>query len=131
MPKIDLTVTISVIVALCAIVSPIATAIINNRYQLKLRKMDIYQKTLENTMLYKRSIFENYLKYAGRCIFHSDVNALKDYGEYYLLALLYAPIELHTEMKEINVLMLEKHWSKASPLFEVLTPKIYDVIQKL
>lgn len=106
MPKIDLTVTISVIVALCAIVSPIATAIINNRYQLKLRKMDIYQKTLENTMLYKRSIFENYLKYAGRCIFHSDVNALKDYGEYYLLALLYAPIELHTEMKEINVLML-------------------------
>ena len=131
MPKIDLTVTISVIVALCAIVSPIATAIINNRYQLKLRKMDIYQKTLENTMLYKRSIFENYLKYAGRCIFHSDVNALKDYGEYYLLALLYAPIELHTEMKKINVLMLEKHWSEASPLFEVLTPKIYDVIQKL
>ncbi len=98
MPKIDLTITISVIVALCAIVSPIATAIINNRYQLSLKKIDMEQKHLESTILYRKSIFENYLKYAGRCISHADPNALKDYGEYYLLALLYAPSELHSEM---------------------------------
>lgn len=131
MPKIDLTITISVIVALCAIVSPIATAIINNRYQLRLKKMEMKQKQLESTVLYIKSIFENYLKYGGRCISHADPNALKDYGEYYLLALLYAPAELHSEMKCINSLMAEYKWSQAAPLFETLTPKIYSILQKL
>ncbi|MCH1972581.1 hypothetical protein MCI89_09540 [Muricomes sp. OA1] len=131
MPKIDLTITISVIVALCAIVSPIATAIINNRYQLSLKKIDMEQKHLESTILYRKSIFENYLKYAGRCISHADPNALKDYGEYYLLALLYAPSELHSEMKCINALMLEYKWSQATPLFEILTPKINGLLQIL
>ena len=36
----NLSVTISVIVAICAIISPILTAIINNHYQYKLRKLD-------------------------------------------------------------------------------------------
>ena len=44
MPKIELTITISVILALAAIISPIFTAIINNRYQLKLKKLELKQK---------------------------------------------------------------------------------------
>ncbi len=61
MPQIDMTITISVIVALAAIVSPILTAIINNRYQLKLKKLELKQKEYEQTVLYKRKIFENSL----------------------------------------------------------------------
>lgn len=39
--ELNLTVTISVIIALVALVSPIAVAIINNRYQARLRKMEL------------------------------------------------------------------------------------------
>ena len=45
MPKIDLTITISVIVALCAIISPIFTTLLNNRYLFKLEESK--QKTKE------------------------------------------------------------------------------------
>lgn len=52
--NIDLTVTISVIIALCAIISPILVAFINNHYNLKLKKIEI-----ANT--YKIKAFENYI----------------------------------------------------------------------
>lgn len=40
--KIDLTVTISVILGISAIISPIIVSIINNHYQLKLKKYENY-----------------------------------------------------------------------------------------
>ena len=80
MPKFDLTISISVILTICAIISPIATTIINNRYQIKIKKIELQQEHFKNTVLYKRSIYENYLKYAGRCISSPDPDSLKKYG---------------------------------------------------
>ena len=41
MPNIDLTVTVSVIIALCAIISPILTAIINNCHHTKIKNLKL------------------------------------------------------------------------------------------
>lgn len=131
MPKIDLTISISVIVALCAIISPILTSIINNRYQLKMKKMELEQENIKNTILYKRNIFENYLKYSGERISYADASAQKNYGEYYFLALTYAPSELIPEMEKINHFMECHDYSNASSLLEDLTPKICDMLQQL
>lgn len=131
MPHIDITITISVIVALCAIISPIATALINNHHQLRIKKMDLEQKDIEKTILYKRTVFENYLKYAGRCIAYANDSAQKDYGEYYFLALLYAPHELRSDMIQAHEAMNDCDWTSATLSFEKLTPKIHDLLQKL
>ena len=58
---IDLTITITGLLALCAIVSPIITAVINNCHDTKLKKMEFKQKERENTILYQRKVFENFL----------------------------------------------------------------------
>lgn len=117
-PKIDLTITISVIVALAAIVSPIFTTIINNRHQSKLKRMELNQKQFESTILYKRTIFENYLKYTGRCVKYSDPESLKEYGEYYFLALTYAPDNIGSLMIKINSAISHAHFDQATELFE-------------
>ena len=57
----DLTITISVILALSAILSPILVSIINNRHQLKLKK-------IENYDIAKRNALENFTKMAGEYI---------------------------------------------------------------
>ena len=57
----DLTITISVILALSAILSPIFVAIINNKYQLKLKK-------IENNEIAKRNAFEYFTKMSGEFI---------------------------------------------------------------
>lgn len=131
MPDIDITITISVIVTLCAIISPIATTIINNYYQMRLKNLDLEQNNIENTILYKRTVFENYLKYAGRCIAYANDSARKDYGEYYFLALLYAPHELRSDMIQAHKAMDDNNWTSATLSFEKLTPKIHDLLQKM
>lgn len=129
MPKVDLTISISVILALCAIVSPIFTAIINNMHQTKIKKMELKQQEYRDTIIHQRDFFENYLKHAGRCIYYADSDALKDYGEHYFSALMYAPDDLKSDMIEANRLMLKDDWDNASILIEKLSTKIHDIQQ--
>lgn len=129
--KIDLTITVTAILGIAAIISPIATAIINNRYQLKIKKIELEQKQLENTTYYIRSIFENYLKYTGKCISYPDAQSQKDYGEYYFLALSYAPESLIQSMIDINSAINDSSPEKATHLLEQLRPQINELLQTM
>ena len=77
--KLDLTVTITAILGIAAIISPIATALINNHHQLKLKKLEYQHQEKESTFFYKRGIYEDYLKYAGKCITLPDHDSLQEY----------------------------------------------------
>lgn len=127
---IDLTVTISVIIALCAIVSPIFTTIINNRHQFKLKRMELKQKNYEQTVLHEIKIYEDYLKYAGRYIYHADHITIKEYGECYYLALMIAPQDLRSDMIEADNMISRYDWSAASKQFEKITSKIHEILQR-
>ena len=129
MPKIDLTITISVIVALCAIISPVLTAIINNRYLAKSEESKPKQKSYENTTLHKREVFENYMMYAGQCIYYSDPDALKNYGKYYFPALMLVPVYLRPDMIEANQLMQRGQFDEAVKLFEKISLQLNTIIQ--
>lgn len=89
------------------------------------------QKNLENTTYYVRSIFENYLRHAGRCINNADRDARKDYGEYYFLALTYAPDNVSSAMIEINDAISACDYQIATSLLEKLKPEISKLLQKL
>lgn len=130
MPEFDLTISISVIVALCAIISPILTSIINNRYQIKLKRMELSKQEYRDAVLYQRNVYEKYLKHAGRCIYYADADAQKDYGEYYYSALMYAPPDIQSDMVAANKLMMENRYDEASVLIEGLTAKIHAIQQK-
>lgn len=129
--KFDLTVTITGILAISAIISPIATAIINNHYQLKLKKLELEQDHLNNTTYYIRSIFENYLRYAGKCIYFSNQENETGYNEYYFLALVYAPAQIAESLISINALIYDNHSSEASARLEELRPQINELLQHL
>lgn len=58
---IDLTITISVILALAAIISPVIVALINNRYQVKLKQFDSYEMS-------KKQALENFSQKTGEHI---------------------------------------------------------------
>ncbi len=130
MPNIDLTISISVIVALCAIISPILTTIINNRYQTKIKRIELSQQEYRDSAMHYRNVYENYLKHTGPCIYHADQEALKGYGEYYYSALMYAPHDIQTDMIEANRLMMEDKYDEASPIIEIIATKIHTIQQK-
>lgn len=70
------------------------------------------------------SIFENYFRYAGRCVYNSDLEALKDYGEYCFLALTYAPESFSSSFIEIDNAIRQRDFDAAIPLLEQLNLEI-------
>ena len=59
--KIELTFTITAIIALCSTISPILTAIINNRYLRKMKELELKHEAYKEALFYKREIYEEYL----------------------------------------------------------------------
>lgn len=129
--RFDLTITVTAILGISAIISPIATAIINNLFQLKTKKLEMKQMHLENTTYHIRSIFENYLRHAGRCTNNADNDARKDYGEYYFLALAYAPDNISSTMIDINDAISTCNYQIATSLLEKLKPEISKLLRNL
>ncbi len=127
--KIDLTVTISIIIGICAIVSPIITTLLNNRHQMKIKRMELEQEHYHNVFLHNRSIYENYLKYAGQTVILPDDKPVFNYGESYLLALACSPDHLQQKMIHANEKIVAHDWSDALKLFEDLVPDIADIIR--
>lgn len=131
MPSLDLTFSITAIIALSAFFSPILTTLINNHYQLKIKHIEMDQLKLEKTTFYKRGIFENYLKLAGRCIQQPDIESMKLYGETYFLAYTYAPSHIRQQMAIVDRFIAEPNIQKSVESLEQLSPLIEEYLQKL
>ena len=124
-----ITIAISFTLAVCSFISSVLTVVLNNRYLLKVKRMELQQKEMENTTLYVRNILENYLKYAGQSIALPDSSTEKEYGTYYFLALTYLPLELHPELTELNAAIMEHDQKKATKLLEDLVPSITELLK--
>lgn len=131
MPDIDLTITISVILALAAVVSPIFTTIINNRYQLKLKKLEMIQTADKESSYYKRGVLEEYLKAAGACTTVAVDSDFVEFGKVYPLALLYFPESLQNEVVALNKLILTYNREEARRALDQLAPKIRAILQTM
>lgn len=131
MPKIDLTITISVVIAVCAIISPIITTLLNNHHLYRMKKLDLKQEAEKSSYFYKRGIYEEYLKCAGRCVANASNEAMQEYGKIYLLALVYFPEELRKELIAINNHIGSFSWKSARSALDELAPKICTILQNM
>lgn len=131
--KYDLSITISAIIAVAAIISPILTAVINNLHQRTMKKLELEEKHYDKTVSYQKEIFENYLSKTGNYIGSrfTNVKALMEYDDAYLVALLYAPNDLQVLMKNANDAIRSEIVPQALSAFEELIPKIQEHIQNL
>ena len=131
MPKLELSFIITATVALMSFISPILTTLINNRHQLKIKKLELKQKQYEDTVIYKRNIFENYVSALSKLSAYATGDSIKEYGNYYSLAYMYLSENLQSEMSKINGLVLDHKWEMIFPLLEDLIPKIYKVLHTM
>lgn len=128
-----ISILITATVAISSTFSPIITTLINNKHQLKIKKLELEQKHYDDEIAFQKNIFNEYLHKAG-LLYGSGFNkdALKQYGDAYAIALLYAPEEIRKLMIETNKLALEekKPFTFISQI-EELAPKIQEHISKL
>lgn len=113
--------TVTIVIAICAILSPILVAIINNWYHFKLKKLEVQQQRKKETTAFIQSVYEHYLQSAGRCITDCTSEAEQRYGEHYLIAFIYFPSEFHDSLKNINSAICNGDFTTATKLLEELS----------
>lgn len=147
MPNVDLSLTITVIIALAAVISPIFVACINNKHQYKLKVLDydqqlkmkeIEEKELvyERTVIKEKELYYNFLSVAGTVSKCSDLDALKEYGKIcplIMLRIISISPDLYDDLKMFNKLLEEPRPEPETSnlLMERIIPKVKGIIESL
>lgn len=121
---------LTIALAFAAIISPSITAIINNRYHLKLRKLEIEADRRKTDIQSKKDIYMGFLQYAGKYLYFNHPEYMKEYGEYFFRILPLVSPDLRNKLIEFNKL-LQNDRHTAGRLLEELTPDIKKELEEL
>lgn len=131
MPTVDLTVTITTVLALVAIISPVLTAIIDNIFRLILKHSENKQKRYEQNTLHKREIFENFLSAFNEVCHLKDNDTISRYASSYSLVYVYLPKNVQRDLATVNLLIEKRDWNEAIKYVDLISTDIYKEMQKL
>lgn len=131
MPKIDLTISVTAILGIAAIVSPVLTTLLNNHHLFRMKKLELKQSEYEQTVLYKRNIFEQFLQSLSQLSQFQKEEHLALYSKYYPLAYMYLPSDVQKTLSELNLLILSRSWKEIDKYVDRLTADIYTVLKSL
>lgn len=131
MPKVDLTVTISVILGCAAVLAPIFTALINNHHENYLRREDRKEQRYKETVLYKRSVLENYLQRASVYVQTHDYVHLPAYAEAYSLAVLYVSTDVLRKMEHLDYCISEHKFDDLYNVFIEVHTDLISILQTM
>lgn len=110
---------VAMVVSICALISPILTAICNNWHQRKMKQMEYDHQEREDRLKREREIYEGYIRAAGAAIQSGTHENLGEFGSHSALAMYYAPKELQADM-----LSLERLVKRTSTGQDLLSMKV-------
>lgn len=111
---------VSTVTLLCALASPTITAIVNNKYQLKLRQLELTHSDKISTEQHQHDVVEKYLMAAGAVAYDYAPKSAAEYGKFYALAFAYLPEECHEQMKKLNSVIWYDNLKEARQEYEKL-----------
>lgn len=117
---------LTIVIAVCAILSPVVTAIINNHHQKVMKQLDYKHLEHEEQLRHEREICEGYVRAAGACIHRPTGDQAKTYGENLGLILYYVPDDIRKEIMEFEnkVIASSAGYVPASKMLESIAVKL-------
>lgn len=125
MPSLNLSFTITAIIALCALLSPILTALINNHHQKTMKKLDYKEQRKKESIERRKEIFDSYLGSVGEYVHRSTAQNRSEYGRYSQLAIYYAPDHIIQEMIQLDDLISKNDFAKSRELARSISLKLH------
>lgn len=121
--KFDSTVNFALLLTLCSIVLPTITTILNNRHQIKIRKMDFnFDK--------KFATIEAYIEAVGCCIELNSLANVSRYNKAKGMLYLYVPKKLRKKIGELDACIKSNRIDEAKKLFDDLCISLSDIINQ-
>lgn len=118
----------TLVIGVCAIVSPILTAIINNHYQLKLRQLEYKMEFIDREKVRQKRIVEDYLEKASSCTHAPTLESQKDYCAAFSLASLYVPADTAVLMRNIHNSVFDGDINNATPTLNTIIQQVRETM---
>lgn len=106
------------------ILSPIITTILTNRYQLKLRKMDIQQRTVETYETNRFTAINAFISKSGKCLFYTDDSSVKELGSVFHCVYQYVPNDYWPVLDNFYLLLISHDWKSAKQEYPEIIHKL-------
>ncbi|PWL65967.1 MAG: hypothetical protein DBY26_06775 [Amedibacillus dolichus] len=109
---------ILVVIAIASVISPIITAIINNIYQLRLKKIELKQQQYNRDVQRIINILEHYCETVCCVLIRNSVKSepLSEYSNSYGIAVLYLDNNDVQTANKINELIYQQNYSEANKI---------------
>ena len=112
------------------IAGPIVTTRMTNKYQLKLRELNIKQSNLEKYVDNRNSAICSFISKTGQCLAISDVDALKELGLVYHNVYAYVPESLWSSLDELYGLIINDDWDKSKLKFLSISHSLAEILKE-
>ena len=126
--KFDSTVTLSIILAIVALFAPIFTTMINNRYKIKMKKIDLLNEKYANETLHVKKLFESFLQDYGIYQGGQKTVALENLKGSYYKCLPYVPKKHSAEFINFYNTLVDRH---AYDSKQIMNEKLIFVIKDI
>ena len=113
-----------------SIISPIITTILTNRYQVKLRQMDIHTNTIS---AYEKNRFETlntFIAKSGKCLAYFDETSVSELGEFYFQIYQYVPIELWNTLDEFYECLINFDRKNACKMHPLIIHRLAEILKE-
>lgn len=121
---IDTTISITVVIAISAIISPVITALINNHHRYRIKKLELEHETASRREAHSREVFEKYILAAGSCLYGHGKELHAEFGARSGLAIYHVSDKtLRTMMEQLEHALHENYYPQKEliVLFEKIT----------
>lgn len=115
-------------VTLAAIIAPLATAIINNLHESRIKEIELKREQRLEFIRHERDAFEDYVGKAGAAIRNLTMNTIEAYGGAYRVALLYMPQQIRDRAQILDYCVSRNSSDAAQELDEVAA-MLHDYIE--
>lgn len=117
---------LTIVIAVCAILSPVITAIINNHHQKVMKQLEYKHLEHEEQIRHEIEICEKFVRSAGACIHDPTRDEVKIYGENLGVILYYVPDDIRKEILEFEnkVIASGTGYVPASKMLESIAVKL-------
>lgn len=112
------------------IAGPIVTAILTNRHQLKLRKLDIEQRKTEKYIDARNYAITSFISKTGQCITSADIPVLKELGLVYHNVYAYVPQSLWPSLDDLYQSIVCYNWTDSRKKFTVISHSLAELLKE-
>ena len=122
---------VTMVVALCALISPLLTTLCNNWHQRKMKQLEYKQHEREEQLRREREIYEGYIRSAGAVLQSKTKESSLEFGEHSRLAMYYVPDKVREKMLQFETIVngtypYDSHFEQRAQLLDEIIVMLRD-----